>query len=204
MGIVKRVSAVNLCLNIAIAGIKLVAGLMYASVSVMSDAVHGLADIGASLLLLVVACVMHRARATGCEARVKFLEPVAVLVYSLILLATGIMLLYDAILGLISPSAFGFSPYLIGVAVGSVVVKELMYRYTARRARQASADTLFADAWHHRSDALVSLAVLVGLAVGAVTGVNVAENVAVVVVAVLIFKVAFEMIIRTVRKLTQN
>ena len=83
------------------------------------------------------------------------------------------------------------------VAAGvSIVVKEILYRYTVREGRAVDSPSVVANAWHHRSDALSSLGTLVGIACAYFLGQKwrIADPIAALVVAVFIFKVAFDLV----------
>ena len=84
---------------------------------------------------------------------------------------------------------------LIAAAV-SIVVKELLYRYTVRVGRQVQSPSVIANAWHHRSDALSSLGTLAGIGCAYFLGTKwrIADPLAALVVAIFIFKIAFDLI----------
>ena len=79
----------------------------------------------------------------------------------------------------------------LAAAVISVIVKELMFRYTRRAARRTDSGALMADAWHHRSDALSSIGSFAGI-LGARLGVPVLDPLAGVIICVFIEKAAIE------------
>ena len=84
---------------------------------------------------------------------------------------------------------------LLAAAV-SIVVKEILYRYTVREGRRVSSPSMIANAWHHRSDALSSLGTLAGIGCAYFLGDKwrIADPIAALVVAVFIFKIAFALI----------
>ena len=81
-------------------------------------------------------------------------------------------------------------------AVVSIVVKEILYRYTVRVGHQVQSPSVIANAWHHRSDALSSLGTLAGIGCAYFLGDKwrIADPVAALVVAIFIFKIAFDLI----------
>lgn len=84
----------------------------------------------------------------------------------------------------------------LAAAVVSIVIKEILYRYTVREGRRVESPSMVANAWHHRSDALSSLGTLVGIGCAYFLGQRwrIADPIAALVVAVFIFKVAFDLI----------
>ena len=83
------------------------------------------------------------------------------------------------------------SVHAISVAVASIVLKELAFRMTIRVGTRLKSQVLIANAWHHRSDALSSIAALAGV-LGAVFGYSVMDVFAGVVVSLLMLKVGLE------------
>lgn len=81
-------------------------------------------------------------------------------------------------------------------AVVSIVVKELLYRYTARVGRAINSPSVIANAWHHRSDAFSSLGTLVGIGCAYFLGEKwrIADPVAALIVGIFILKVAFDLV----------
>jgi len=63
-----------------------------------------------------------------------------------------------------------WSAFTLGVLVAVVVAKELMFRLLSRQGREIGSQAMAADAWHHRSDALTSLAAFIGISVALVAG----------------------------------
>ncbi|MCD6436221.1 MAG: cation transporter, partial [Clostridiales bacterium] len=88
-------------------------------------------------------------------------------------------------------------------AVVSIVVKEWMYHYTIKTAKQIKSSILKADAWHHRSDALSSVGAFIGI-VGAKMGYSLLEPIATILIGLLIIKVGLSIYIESVKELTDT
>src|SRR5690625_7972913 len=82
-----------------------------------------------------------------------------------ILIIVAAAFIYDATQRVLNPATL-FLPswFVLPVAVASVLIKELMYHYTIRVGRKVRSKLIEANAWHHRSDALSSFIVIVGVA----------------------------------------
>jgi cation diffusion facilitator family transporter len=91
-------------------------------------------------------------------------------------------------------------------ALVSILVKELLYQYTARRGRQLDSQVMIANAWHHRSDALSSIgaALGIGLAIWLGQRWTVMDPVASIVVGLMLVKVAYELLKTSVGELTER
>src|SRR5262249_39758500 len=61
-------------------------------------------------------------------------------------------------------------PFTLAILLGVVVIKEVVFRVVARAARHAGSTAVEVDAWHHRSDAITSLAALIGITIALVGG----------------------------------
>ncbi|NLZ94944.1 MAG: cation transporter, partial [Bacteroidales bacterium] len=62
------------------------------------------------------------------------------------------------------------SPYTLIVLVGVIIYKELFYQFVSKKSKQTNSTSLKADAWHHRSDAVTSLAAFVGIGLALLLG----------------------------------
>lgn len=94
-------------------------------------------------------------------------------------------------------------PLTLFAALASILTKEWLYWWTLGYARRVRSDMLRANAWHHRSDAISSIVVLVGLA-GTLAGLPYLDAVAAIVVAVMIAKVAWELGWEAIRELVDT
>jgi cation diffusion facilitator family transporter len=131
-------------------------------------------------------------------------ESIITLFFSLVLAATGVWLVMEGIIGLgrIKESSVNF--YLIFVTIFSIATKEAMFWFTIHYAKLTKSGALKADAWHHRTDALSSAAVLIGLLFALFIKTDLMESIAVIIVALLIIKVAFDILRISVWQLTDK
>ena len=184
-----RVSILTIIINVALSVVKLVAGILTMSLSVVSDAIHSVTDVFTTVVVMIG---MKIAAADGDKehpyGHEKF-EAVASKLLAAILGIVAAFILYGGIMKLLHGSMVEVSFYAIGVTVASIVVKEWMYQYTKRAAKKINSNALLADAWHHRSDSISSMAVLLGL-LFAKFGIMIAEPIATIIVSLMIIKVA--------------
>ena len=153
--------------NVLLVIVKFIAGLVGHSSAMVADAVHSLSDFLTDVVVLVFVGVSARPQDASHDYGHGKFETLATLFISLALAGAAI--------GIIVSGAVKFSNWLNGaelpapgklalwVAVLSIVVKELMFRYTARNGRKLESAALVANAWHHRSDALSSIGTTVGI-----------------------------------------
>jgi len=162
-------SAIGLLLNAGLALVKLLAGLLGNSNALVADAVESLADIFGSLVVWSGLRISARPADANHPYGHGKAEPLAALLVAMMLVGAGLGIAVQSIREISTPHP---SPkaYTLGVLVGVVLVKELLFRYARRAARESASTALLADAWHHRSDALTSLAAAVGITIALLGG----------------------------------
>ncbi|MDO4960705.1 MAG: cation diffusion facilitator family transporter [Eubacteriales bacterium] len=163
---VLRVSQISILLNALLTAFKLAAGIAANSGAMVSDAVHSASDVFSTLIVIAgVKLAGREADAHHPYGHERF-ECIAALALTAVLAATGLLIGYNSVrqlaaIGEATPVAPGL-PALIA-AVISIMSKEAMYQYTKHYADRLDSGALRADAWHHRSDALSSVASFIGI-----------------------------------------
>ena len=192
--IVNRLSTVGIFGNILLTTFKLIAGIVGHSGAMISDAIHSLSDVFATLIAFLGVKMSQKKADKAHPYGHERLECVASMILAAILLFTGLGI---GATGLQKITAGNYDQLAIpGVialtaAVVSIVVKEAMFWYTRHYAKILNSAAFMADAWHHRSDALSSIGSLIGIA-GAMLGFPVLDPIASVVICIFILKVAYD------------
>ncbi|RMG29368.1 MAG: cation transporter [Gammaproteobacteria bacterium] len=195
------VTWVGAFVDLVLAAVKIAVGLVARSEALVADGLHSLSDLLTDFMVLYAARHSHRAADEEHpygHGRIETAMTVA-LGSALFLVAGGIA--YDALDRLFFTGSLvrpGAAALL--AAAFSVVAKEALFRYTRAHARRHRSPMLEANAWHHRSDAVSSLIVIVGVG-GALAGYPWLDAVAAVAVAVLIARIAWDLIHQSVREL---
>ena len=191
--IVDRLSRVGIFGNILLAAFKLFAGIFGKSGAMVSDAVHSLSDVFATLIAWIGVRLSRRAEDAEHPYGHERLECVASLLLGLILAGTGIGIGWSGIRKLSGEGGSIEIPTLLPLiaAVISIVVKEGMYQYTMHYAKTLDSAAFKADAWHHRSDAISSVGSFIGIGL-AKLGLPFMDPVASIIICLLILKVAFD------------
>ncbi|MCL2061219.1 MAG: cation diffusion facilitator family transporter [Firmicutes bacterium] len=205
---IKKVAVVTLSANIVIMAAKMTVGAIFGNVSVISDALHSLSDIGTTVLVLAAVFISKPAADESHNYGHEKREPLITLFFALILGALSGWLIYEGITGIISPKPFrgvdtGFW-MLIGVVTFSALSKEAMFWFTVTYAKKTKSDLLKADAWHQRSDSLSSLAVLAGLISSVFIGNDIVESIAIIIVALTLLWITAKILKTSVDKLTDK
>ena len=195
-----HVTFVGLVVNLVLSLLKLAAGIVGRSGAMIADAVHSFSDLATDVVVIAFARISAKPRDSGHDYGHGKYETLATIIISLALGIVGAGILFNSIEGIRVVIEGGSLPRpgavaLIAAAV-SILVKEILYRYTVREGRALQSPSVVANAWHHRSDALSSLGTLAGIGCAYFLGAKwrIADPIAALVVAVFIFKIAFDLI----------
>ena len=195
-----RVTFVGFVVNLVLSVLKLAAGIVGRSGAMVADAVHSFSDLATDVVVIAFARISAKPRDDGHDYGHGKYETLATIIISLALGIVGAGILAGSIrdIRIVVDGGLLPRPGLVAlVAAGvSIVVKEILYRYTVREGRAVDSPSVVANAWHHRSDALSSLGTLVGIACAYFLGQKwrIADPIAALVVAVFIFKIAFDLL----------
>lgn len=164
-----RVTFLGLGVNTVLASGKLTAGILGHSHALIADAVESLADVFSSLVvwrgLVVSAAPADEDHPYGHGKA----EPIAAaVVATMLLLAAGWIALH-AVGEILQPHQSP-APFTLAVLLLVVVIKEGLFRYVLREAVSVESLAILSDAWHHRSDAITSIAAAIGISVALVGG----------------------------------
>lgn len=197
----RRTSIVGAAVNLVLTLGKIFFGVLGQSQALIADGVHSLADLGTDLMVWVAAKYSTQpadeAHPYG-HARIETLFTVGL---GLVLLLTAGGLIWDAVDRLLSPEKLlQPTPIVLLIAFISIVANEGLYQYTMVAARKFRSGLLKANAWHHRSDAISSVVVLLGVA-GSLMGVPYLDAFAAVVVAFMIAKIGWDQAWNAIREL---
>lgn len=162
-----HVTLVGSVTNFLLVVFKFVAGIMGNSSAMIADAAHSLSDFASDIIVLLCMRISGKPEDDNHPYGHGKFETLASVVIGLILLGTGIGIFVDGLSAIIdlfhggrlaSPSWLAFI-----AAIVSIMVKEGLYHYTMAAARKTDSGTLGANAWHHRSDAMSSVATVIGI-----------------------------------------
>ncbi|HOP07286.1 MAG TPA: cation diffusion facilitator family transporter [candidate division Zixibacteria bacterium] len=185
-----RVTWVGMFVNILLIGVKIVAGVLGRSQALIADGVHSISDLVSDVIVLLGLRWGRKGEDEDHQFGHARIETIAAMLTGIILILIGFGLAWSAILSIYEHESSHPGRLAIAAAFFSIVLKEAMYWYTIRIGRRIRSKALIGNAWHHRSDALSSIAVLIG-----VTGAylnpdwSLADAVATLVVTFFIFRV---------------
>jgi len=189
-----RVSVISIVVNLVLAVMKLIAGLIAKSGAMVSDAVHSASDVFSTLIVMVGVTISAKQADKDHPYGHERLECVASIILAVVLAGTGLGI---GMSGIKKITAGNYGELVIPgalalvAAVVSIIVKEVMFQYTKTVAKKINSGALMADAWHHRSDALSSVGSFAGI-FGARLGFPVLDPIASVLICVFIEKAAID------------
>ena len=178
---------------------KLIAGILGRSGAMVADAIHSASDFVTDIIVLAFVRISAKPRDDDHHWGHGQYETLASLIIGRALFAVGVEILIDSgekikavVEGEVLPRPGAIA--LIAAAV-SIVAKEVLYQWTVRVGKRVESPSVVANAWHHRSDALSSIGVLLGIGLAYFLGEEwrIADPIAAIVVAALIMKVAIEL-----------
>ena len=164
VGKVRRVAYAGMAVNVAVASLKGIAGVAFASQALMADAVHSLSD------LLTDVSVVLGVRYWTAPADEEHpyghgkIEALVTLFIALALVAVAYGLGSHAVRSFLAGGTSSPGLPALFCALVSIFAKEWIFRWTRRVARSVNSQALEANAWHHRSDAISSIPVAVAIA----------------------------------------
>lgn len=162
-----KVTIVGSVVNLLLTIFKFVAGFLGRSSAMTADAVHSLSDLLSDAVVLVFVRVAGRPQDADHDYGHGKYETLATVIVALMLAGAGVWLMLGSvndIIGYFKGEQLAEPTWLaLAAAIISVVAKECLYRWTIYREKSIHSPALVANAWHHRSDSLTSIAAIIGI-----------------------------------------
>jgi cation diffusion facilitator family transporter len=155
--------------NTSLAIIKGLAGFFGNSFALIADAIESTSDIFSSLLVLFGIKYANRPADKNHPYGHGKAEPLVTFLVVGFLIASAVIIAYQSIKNITTPHLLP-APYTLFILGAIIAWKEISYRFVIRRSKQTKSTSLKADAWHHRSDAITSVAAFIGISVALVMG----------------------------------
>jgi cation diffusion facilitator family transporter len=159
-----RASLLGLAVNLSLGVVKLVGGILGSSFALLSDAVNSLGDSLSSIVVLYALRIAQRPADREHPYGHTRAEAIAGSNVALLIIISAMLIAWEA-LNRFSTEHAPPPLWTLWIAGANVIIKETLYRYKVRVGRRIKSSAIIANAWDHRSDALCSLAVLIGLTI---------------------------------------
>jgi len=165
----KKATWMSILGNALLALIKGLSGIFGNSYALIADAIESTADIFSSILVLFGIHYSTRPPDRNHPYGHGRAEPLITFVVVGFLVASAVVIAFESIENIQQPHALP-KPFTLWVLAGIIISKELFFRFVRRKSQETNSSSLKADAWHHRSDAITSLAAFIGISVALIMG----------------------------------
>ena len=164
-----RATFLGLAVNVMLSVAKFLAGFFGHSQALIADAVESLGDIFSSIIVWRAVVVASKPADEEHPYGHGKAEPLAAATVSVMLLFAAALIAYHSLHGILAPR-MAPSPWTLILLIVVIAVKEMMFRFVLHEAAHAESSAVETDAWHHRSDAVTSLAAFIGIGIALVGG----------------------------------
>lgn len=159
-----RTAQAGLLINVVLVVAKFIAGIVGSSYALIADAVESSTDVFSSLIVWAGLSIAARPADEDHPYGHGKAEPLAAAVVSMLLLGAAVGISILAIREIAIPHHTP-APFTLGVAAAVLIVKEILHRRVHKVSGEIGGTAVAADAWHHRSDAISSLAAFIGIGI---------------------------------------
>ncbi len=164
-----RVTVMAVLVSVALASVKVVAGLVGHSYALVADGIESVLDVFASLVVLGGLRLSVAPRTERFPYGLGKAEALGALAVATVLLIAAVGISLRAVHGIVVPHAAP-APFTLLILVGVVVTKEFLFRTIFAKAEAIGSRALVADAWHHRADEITSFAAFIGISAALILG----------------------------------
>lgn len=201
--VTRKVTLVGALINATLAAAQIISGIVGQSQALLADGIHTLSDLSSDFIVLFATAASSRAADDGHPYGHGRIETLASLLLGMILIGVGASLAIRGILSVFEtdkPDPETITVFFAGLAI---VSKEFLYRYTIKAARKIHSTLLESNALHHRSDALSSIVVVVGIS-SQLAGIAHMDAVAAIIVGLMIIAMGFGLSRRSLNELIDS
>jgi cation diffusion facilitator family transporter len=155
--------------NTSLAIIKGIAGYFGNSYALIADAIESTSDIFASLLVLFGIKYSNRPADKNHPYGHGRAEPLITFLVVGFLIASAIIIAHESLKNIGTPHELP-KPWTLLILGTIIIWKEISYRIVLKKSKETNSSSLKADAWHHRSDAITSIAAFIGISIALIMG----------------------------------
>ena len=164
-----RKTTLAILASTALGAVKIIAGVLGNSYALIADGVESILDVMSSLVVLGSLKIASSPPTAGFPYGYGKAEPLATLIVASMLLVAALGISIQSVREILTPHYLP-APFTLVVLLGVVATKEVMFRILSRTGESIGSQAMQADAWHHRSDALTSIAAFLGISIALTAG----------------------------------
>ncbi len=201
----RKVTLVGMFVNIFLSLAQLIGGFFAHSQALIADGVHTLSDLASDIVVLIAAKLASKDADEDHPYGHGRFETVATVILGVALASVAVGIAMNAFSRLMNPEhLLQPQPIAILFAVLAIISKEGLYHYTMHVAKKIDSKMLRANAWHHRSDAISSILVTIGVAGSVFFKIPWLDAVAAILVATMIFYMGIRLILDSTMELVDT
>jgi cation diffusion facilitator family transporter len=202
--LIRKATWVGSIANVALALLKITIGKITGSQALIADGVHSFSDLVTDTAILIGSRYWTAPADKEHPYGHGRFETLTNIFIGVILAIVGIGIGWDSINSIGNEAKTNPGMLAFGAAIASILVKEILYRWTVIQAKKINSRALHANAWHHRSDALSSLPVAIAVIANYfVPDLHYLDQVAALLVTAMILKAAFEILWPAIMEITE-
>ncbi|SDK04363.1 cation diffusion facilitator family transporter [Natronincola ferrireducens] len=188
---VNRVIVITIIMNLFLVIAKMIGGYFAGSKALLADGLHSASDVITSLGVIIGVGIAKKPRDDEHQYGHEKVETIVTFLLAIVLLYTGLRIGIVSGSSILHRTSIIPGKFALYTALFSIAVKEVQYQITFKVGKEMKSSALIADAWHHRSDALSSIAAFIGI-VGSRVGFPILDPIAGIVVSFIVMKVGLE------------
>lgn len=201
----RKVTLVGVFVNLFLSLAQLIGGTFFNSQALIADGVHTLSDLASDFVVLIAAKIASKEADDDHPYGHGRFETVATVILGLALVGVGVGIALNALDRIMnSERLFQPEPLALLFVALAIVSKEALYQYTIRVAKQINSKMLEANAWHHRSDAISSILVALGVAGSIFLKLPWLDAAAAILVSVMIFYIGIKLVLDSTMELVDT
>ena len=194
-----KVTTIGAVGNLLLLIFKFIAGFLSNSAAMIADAVHSLSDFLTDIVVMIFVRISSKEEDENHHYGHGKFETLATVIIGIVLVGVGLGIMKNGIVSIVEVAKGNSikSPGIIALvaAIVSIIVKEILYRYTVIKGKKLDSPSVVANAWHHRSDAFSSIGTALGIGGAIILGNKwtILDPIAAVIVSFFILKVAYQL-----------
>ncbi len=202
-----KVTFIGLISNVGLAVFKYIAGVIGQSSAMMADAIHSTSDLISDFMIIIGVRFSEKPVDGNHKYGHGKIETLITIIIGLMVCGAGIGIFISGLESIklyINDEKLERPGYIaILVAFISIVVKEALYRYTLKTGQKIKSQSLIANAWHHRTDAMSSIGTFLGISGAIFLGEDfiVLDPLTALVVSIFIFRMGFVIVKENINEL---
>lgn len=195
----------GIIINILLTVIKAIGGAVSGSRALLADAAHSASDVVSSVVILFAVKIANKPPDEEHPYGHGKAENIASIIVAILLIVIGVEISISSIKVFLGDTPTAPTEVALYILIISIILKEILFYYKFYIGKKHDSPALIADAWHHRSDSLSSIAALGGVGL-AILGEKLqlaflvyGDSVAGIVVSVIVIKVGYDLIVSSAR-----